>query len=109
MYQPWPQNQVDPMLIIPLSLDSGAENLIGANLSNFMLYFRNVNQYPADVQGTGQLALYQQNPAMLLYKLSPADVANAVTESIQARRNLITPAGSETVYYDAIPFVITAI
>jgi hypothetical protein len=106
-YQPWPQGQIDPMFLIPLALDSGPENLTGAVLSDFSLYFRNTSVYPSDTLGTGQLALFQHNPGMLLYKLSPTDVTSAVTESIQIRRTLTTPGGSEIVYYDAIPFTIS--
>ena len=105
-YQPWPQNQIDPMLIIPLSLDSGTEDLAGASYTEFAVYFHRVGVQPSSVAGVGQLAVMQLNPGQLIYKLASDDVSIASYGSIEVQRTLPSTNGGETVIYDAIPFNI---
>ena len=105
-YQPWPQNQIDPMLIIPLSIDSGTEDLTGASYTEFAVYFHRVGVQPSSVAGTGQLAIMQLNPGQLIYKLASDDVSIASYGSIEVQRTLPSPNGGDTVIYDAIPFNI---
>lgn len=109
-YQPWYQFQTFPAWDIPLKTDNGNEDLTGVSAANLTMVFRNTSVAPpVDTVGTGTFTIKVINPAEVLYKPSPADVANTFSGVLVVRCTFPPSNGSaDEAVYDPIPFVISA-
>lgn len=101
---PWYQNCTYPSWDIPLATDAGAEDI--TNVGSFKMVFR--SQSGTDTVGTGAFTVKVNNPAEILYKPSPADVAAPFSGSLIITAYFPPSYGAaDAAVYDPIPFVIT--
>jgi hypothetical protein len=105
--QPWPVGQTYQYWAFPVYVESAADDLTGVDITKFTMNFRTLNG--VNTAGTGTFSIWQVYPAIILYKPSVADVANAFNGYIDV--NAFYPpsnTNADEVGFDPIPWQVTA-
>jgi hypothetical protein len=79
-YQPWFKNCTYPALQIPLFVEGTADDITNVNVANFIMTLH--PNTGSDAPGTGTFTKVTNNPAVVSYKFSHADVAAVFTGNL---------------------------
>lgn len=102
--QPWYTTQTYPALTIPLYVETVPDNIASLGSGQFSMIMR--PNSGSDIPGTGTFNVVANNPAVVTYTFSTADVASAFTGELIVKATF--PNGGIAVY-DPLSFSVSAI